>query len=258
MVVSNDGGVYELNEVSWWSRWAEVTRVNEDAYVLLSREFDEEFFNRAGFLRVPSDAGRSLGLIEKEFEKRGRTPNIFVRQDRNHPRLLRALAGGGYRIADQMAVMKVETPSFVVNHDVELEVGLGDRLEDWATTYLMAFYEDKSHLKAVMQILRSVSEAKEVSLMLARLNDKPAGCLALFKSDTICGVYCLATHADFRKMNVASTMLDLSRRLAAKEGRKLILQTILSDSLEKFYLKLGFTRLYVKDVFVKDVRRVAK
>ena len=258
MVVSDDGRVYELNEVSWWSRWAEVTWLNGDAYVLLSSAFDEEFFNRAGFLRVPADAEESLGLIEKEFEKRGRTPNIFVRQDRNHPRLLRALAGGGYKIADQMAVMEIETPSFAVNHDIELEVGLGGRLEDWATTYLMAFYGDKTRLKAVMQILRSISEVKEVSLMLARLNDEPAGCLALFNSDKVCGVYCLATHPDFRKMNVASTMLELSSRLAANGGRKLILQTILSDSLEKFYLKLGFTRLYVKDVFVKDVRLVAK
>jgi GNAT superfamily N-acetyltransferase len=258
LAVSNDGSAYELNEVSWWSRWAEVTWLNDDAYVLISREFDEGFFNRAGFVKVPSDAEGTLELIEKEFERRGRAPNIFVRQDRNHPRLLRALAGEGYRIADQMAVMGVGTPSLTVNHEVKIEVGLGGRLEDWATTYLMAFYGEESQLKVVMRILGSISEAKEVSLMLARLNDRPVGCLALFKSDKICGVYCVGTHPDFRKMGVASTLLDLSRSLAAREGRKLILQTILSDSLESFYLKLGFTRLYLKDVFVKDIRQVTK
>jgi GNAT superfamily N-acetyltransferase len=258
LVDSNDGAAYELNEVYWWSWWTELTWLDHDAYVLLSREFDEGFFNRAGFVKVPPDAEKSLGLIEKEFERRGRTPNIFVRQDRNHPGLLRALAGEGYRIADQMAVMEVETPSFPVNHDIQLELGLKGGLEDWAATYLTAFYGEKSQLRTVMRTLGSISEAKEVGLMLARLNDRPVGCLALFRSDKVCGVYCLGTHPDFRKMNVASTMLDLSRRLAAKEGRKLILQTILSDSLESFYLKLGFTRLYLKDVFVKDARRVAK
>jgi GNAT superfamily N-acetyltransferase len=258
LVISNDPRAYELNEVSWWSRWAEVTWLNDDAYVLLSREFDESFFNRAGFVKAPPDVEGSLELIEKEFERRGRTPNIFVRQDRNHPRLLRALADAGYRIADQMAVMEVETPSFVVNHDVELEVGLGGGLEDWASTYLMAFYGETRQLKAVMRVLGSISEAKEVSLILARLNGTPVGCLALFRSDKVCGVYCVGTHPDFRKMNVASTMLDLARRLATNEGRRLILQTILSDSHETFYLKFGFTRSYLKDMFVKDVGRAAR
>jgi N-acetylglutamate synthase-like GNAT family acetyltransferase len=257
LVVSNDGKAYELNEVSWWSRWAEVTWLNDDAYVLLSREFDEEFFNRAGFVKVPLDAEASLEKIEREFERRGRPPSIFVRQDRNHPRLLRALAAKGYKIADQMAVMEVETPLFVVNHDVQLEVG-PEAMEDWAATYLMAFYGEKSQLKTVMRILGRFSRTKEVSLMLARLNDKPAGCLAMFRSEKVCGVYCVGTHPGFRKMNVASTMLDLSRRLAASEGKGLVLQTILSDSLERFYLKLGFTRSYVKDVFVKDVGRFAR
>ena len=91
-------------------------------------------------------------------------------------------------------------------------------MEDWAATYLMAFYGDKSHLKAVMRVLEGISEAKEVSLMLARLNDEPVGCLALFRSDKICGVYCVGTLPDFRKMNVASTMLDLSRQACDERG----------------------------------------
>ena len=53
-------------------------------------------------------------------------------------------------------------------------------------------------------------------------------------------------------------MLEFSHRLAVGEGRKLILQTILSDSVEALYLKLGFNRVYMKDLFVKDVRRTLK
>jgi N-acetylglutamate synthase-like GNAT family acetyltransferase len=257
LVTSNEGRAYELNEVSWWSLWADATWLNDDAYVLLSREFDEEFFNRAGFVKVPTDAEQSLELIEKEFGRRGRAPSIFVRQDRNHPRLLRALAEKGYKIVDQMAVMEVEAPSFAVNPGVELELGPTSG-EDWAATYLTAFYGEKSQLKTVMGVLEGVSKSKEASLVLARLNGEPAGCLALFRSDRVCGVYCVGTRPEFRKMNVASTMLDLSRRMAASEGRRLILQTILSDSLESFYVKLGFSRLYLKDVFVADVGRAAR
>jgi hypothetical protein len=46
--------------------------------------------------------------------------------------------------------------------------------------------------------------------------------------------------------------------LAVKEGRTLILQTILSESLEGLYLKIGFRRAYMKDLFVKDVGRMLK
>lgn len=257
MVISNESRVYELNEVSWWSLWAETTWLNDGAYVLLSKDFDEGFFNRAGFVKIPRDVDGSLGLIEATFGKRGRTPSIYVRQDRNQPRLLRALAGAGYSITDQMAVMDAETPSFKVNREIELEVGLG-RLEDWAETYLRAFYGEMSQQKLVMRVLGGVSQSKDASLMLARLDDNPVGCLALFRSDGVCGVYCVGTHPDFRRKNVASTMLDLSRRLAASEGRKLFLQTILSDSLENFYTKLGFKRAYVKDIFVKTGGRVAE
>jgi len=253
-----DGRAYEFNEVSWWSLWAETTWLDKEAYVLLSREFDEDFFNRAGFLSIPPDAGRCLEWIEKQFEGRGRAPSIFVRQDRNHPGLLRVLASARYRIADQMAVMGVETPSFVVNHDVKLEVGVQGAVRDWVETYLASFYGEKSLLNPVTRILGGASAARNTSLMLARVDGKPAGCLAMFRSGKVCGVYCVGTHPDYRKMNVASSMLDLSSRMAANEGRKLILQTILSDSLERFYLKLGFTQLYVKDIFVKDAGRVGR
>ncbi|MDA4122883.1 MAG: GNAT family N-acetyltransferase [Thaumarchaeota archaeon] len=253
MVVSNDRGAYELNELSWWSRWAELTWLGKDIYLLASRDFDEYFFNRAGFVRIPPDAQKSLASIEHEFEKRGRRPYIFVRQDRNQPRLLRALADGRYRIADQMAVMQIETPSFVVNSEVQVEIGAKGRLEEWVAVYLRSFYGEESKQKQVEGVLREAPGTKETTLMLARLGDRPVGCLALFRSGALCGVYCVGTDPDFRRRNVASTMLDQSRRLAASEGRRLFLQTILSDSLQRFYTKLGFETLYVKDMFVKDM-----
>lgn len=258
MAASDEGRALELNEVSWWSLWAQTTWLNKDTYVIISREFNEDFFNRAGFVGIPRDARGTLEAIERAFEQRGRPPNVFVRQDQNHPRLLRVLADSRYRIADQMAVMEVEAPAFAVNKEVDLEVGVDGRLEEWVDTYLVAFYGERSLSKSVVQVLSRVSRMGEVGLMLARLDDKPVGCLAMFRSDKVCGVYCVGTRPEYRKMNVASTMLDLARRMAANEGRRLILQTILSDSLERFYLRLGFKRLYLKDIFVRDVGETAR
>ncbi|MDA4131582.1 MAG: GNAT family N-acetyltransferase, partial [Thaumarchaeota archaeon] len=138
------------------------------------------------------------------------------------------------------------------------EMGVDGKLERWADVYLKAFYGDTKLSKAVLAVLERVSKNKEASLLLASLGDRPVGALALFRSPGMLGVYCVGTIPDMRGAHVASTMLDFSNRLAINEGRKLILQTILSDSVESFYLKLGFRRAYLKELFVRDSGRTLK
>jgi hypothetical protein len=72
------------------------------------------------------------------------------------------------------------------------------------------------------------------------------------------GVYCVGTLPDMRGVHVASTMLDFSNKLAVSEARKLILQTVLSDSVEPFYLKLGFRRVYLKELFARGSGHILK
>jgi len=247
---------YELNEVQWWSGWTQATWLDKDAYVMLSEKFDEYFFNRAGFVRIPHRAEKSLEMIEAEFAKHRRVPHVFVQNNSNHPVLLRALAKGSYRISDRMSVMEMETPSFKVNPELTIQTAVDDKLEEWAGVYLSAFYGETRYLNEVARILQEVSRKKEASIVLARLKDKPVGCLALFRSEGVCGVYCVGTHPAARSIGVASTMLDFSWRVAAGEGRGLILQTMLSDAVERFYLKLGFRRVYLKDMFVKNLGMV--
>jgi len=250
LVGFNDDRAFELNEIGWWEQWAHVTWLNEDTYVLHSDEFDEYFFNRAGFTRVTGSSVTLLESIESEFEKRRRVPQIFVQQ--GHPRLSRSLTESAYRIIDKMVVMEMSTPSITVNPDVKLEVGTSVGLEDWAETYLKAFYGETELDKMVVRVLRRVLKIKECSLVLARIGGDPAGCLALFRSKALCGIYCVGTQPDFRRMNVASTMLGYACRLAMDEERRVILQTILSDSLQDFYNNLGFRTAYLKDLFVKN------
>jgi hypothetical protein len=62
---------YELNEVSWWSKWVDETVwVSKTCFAVFSDTFkDEYFYNRGGFLgeeRVPEDA---IEAIEREFAK---------------------------------------------------------------------------------------------------------------------------------------------------------------------------------------------
>jgi hypothetical protein len=257
-LADTDEGTFELNEVSWWSNWTDTVWLSKDAYLLFSRDFKEYFFNRGGFLRVTTRAAGIVDTMEVEFEAHGLTPHVFVQSDSLTTRLLQNFAEKGYRIADQMSVMEVESPSFKVNPKLTLEMGVDGKLEQWAEVYLKAFYGDTKLSKAVLAVLARVSKNKEASLLLASLGDRPVGALAILRSPGVSGVYCVGTIPDMRGAHVASTMLDFSNRLAINEGRKLILQTILSDSVEPFYLKLGFRRAYLKELFVKDSGRTLK
>jgi len=249
---------YEFNEVTWWSNWTETRWLSRNAYLLFSKDFDEYFFNRGGFLKITADSSKSVAPMEVEFEARKRKPHLLLQSDQLDPKLLVTLAKGGYRIADQMAVMEIDEPSFKVNPDLKIEHVTGSKLEAWARVYLDSFYGDSGQLKTVMEIVQKLAKVKEASLLLGTIEGQPAGVTALFRSGKVCGAYCVATHRDWRRKRVASSMLEFSHRLAVGEGRTLILQTILSESLEGLYLKLGFRRAYLKDLFVKDAGRVLK
>ncbi|MDA4134302.1 MAG: GNAT family N-acetyltransferase [Thaumarchaeota archaeon] len=257
MADSNEAA-YEFNEVSWWSKWADTKWLSRNAYLLFSKDFDEYFFNRGGFLKITTDSRKSIAAMEIEFEARKRKPHLLLQSDQLDSKLLVTLAKGGYRIADQMAVMDVDEASFKVNPDLKIEHATGSKLEAWVRIYLDSFYGDSSQLKAVMAIVQRLAKVGEASLLLGTIEDKPAGITALFRSGKVCGAYCVATHRDWRRKRVASTLLEFSHRLASEESRRLVLQTILSDSLEGLYLKLGFRRAYLKDLFVKDAGRMLK
>lgn len=257
MADTDDDG-YESNEVSWWSNWAEVVWLSGDAYLFFSKDFGEYFFNRGGFLKVTSRAAGLIEEMEAEFAKRSLTPYLFVQSDSLNPQLLKNFANKGYRIADQMSVMEIEAPSFNVNRELTMEMGGAGKLEQWSEVYLKAFYGETGLSKKVLAVLRWVSKNVDASLLLASLGERPVGVLALFRSPGMLGTYCVGTIPDARGKHVASTMLDFSNRLAASEGRKLILQTVLSDSVEPLYLKLGFRRVYLKELFVRDSGRTLK
>lgn len=248
----------ELNEVSWWSNWAEAVWLDKNAYLLFSKDYPEYFFNRGGFLKVTNHAVGVVDVMEAEFEKHYLTPNIFVQSESLDSRLLRAFAKKGYKIANQMSVMELEEPSFKTNAKLALETVTEGELERWATVYLEAFYGDTKIIDVVLKTLGRVLRNKEATLILATLEGKPAGCLALFRSQGVLGVYCVGTVPDMRRGHVASTMLDHASKIASKESRKLVLQTILSDSVEPLYLKLGFRRLYLKELFARETARKLK
>jgi len=249
---------YELNEVGWWGKWVdETTWVSKNGYAIFSDSFKQEaFFNRGGFVgveKVPQDA---VEAIEREFAKRGRkVPSIFVEDGRQWDKMRSCLASRGYAVADRMLVMEgVEEPTSGPNPKVAVDlVGPTPRrneLQQWTRTYLEAFYGDQKLNGAVSRIIQKAAKDKKVSLFLGRVGDEPAGCAAMYRSaGGVAGAYCIGTIPRFRGRRVGAAIVRRVREIARDEKRKLILQTLFSDRVERFYVKQGFKQVYLKSLF---------
>jgi GNAT superfamily N-acetyltransferase len=257
---------YELNEVSWWAKWVDETVwVSKNCYAVFSDTFkDEYFYNRGGFLgaeRVPEDA---IEAIEREFAKRKRsTPCILVEEGRPWDRLRASLSSKGYTVGDRMLVMEAQPQAkseSSSNPGVEVTIvgsrSKGKELQMWTRTYLEAFYGDQRLNDEVNKIMRKVVKDKKASVILARMGETPVGCAVMFRSmGGVAGAYCIGTAPSFRKKGVAATMLRHMREIAHSEERRLILQTLASDSVEGFYLKQGFRLAYTKTFYERRPRK---
>jgi GNAT superfamily N-acetyltransferase len=254
---------YELNEVSWWAKWVDETVwVSKNCYAIFSDAFkDEQFYNRGGFLGVERVPELVVEEIEEEFAKRKRrTPCVFVEEGRAWDKVRASLSSKGYVVGDRMLVMeegtRAKTPT---NPEVEVTLigsrSKGNELQEWTKTYLQAFYGEQKLNAEVNRIMRKAIKDKKASVVLARVGEKAVGSAVLYRTTGgIAGAYCVGTDPRFRGRGVAATMLRTMRGLAEGEGRRLILQTMASDSAEGFYLRQGFKLAYAKSVFVRRPR----
>jgi len=241
---------YELNELGWWARWAELEWVGGDCYTLFSEKFREPFFNRGGFLGLGEDLEGLVDTLERRFRKRRVAPRVLVRDAPDWRPLGELLAKRGYKVVDSMSVMRAGRGAGAPNPEVHVETATWS-LEEWSRTYLKAFYGKAVLSPVVRSILEKAVADEKVSLLIAHVGGNPVGCAAVHRTEGLLGAYCIGTVPKFRGKKVGSTLLGVIRRLAKKERRELILQTMLSDSVEVFYLKNGFGRVYVKKVFEK-------
>lgn len=238
----------ELNEVGWWSGWGKVLWLGTGCYVLQSQDFDESFFNRAGFLSCDASSDQ-LRKVEAAFRSNGRDSHVMVFE--SCTRSVSSLKKRGYAAVDGMTVLKMGEPAFHASDAVQVRrVGFRD-LDAWCEAYLLSFYGDLDLKPRVMRLARRFAKSDSVTLLIAELDGKVAGVTALYRSPLLLGLYCLGTLPNLRRRGVAGALLSSAQTIAAAEGRKFVLQSLLSEGAGSYYLKVGFERLYVKELLRK-------
>ena len=233
----------ELNEIGWWSHWADVRWAGETSYVMLSSDFDEYFFNRAGF--VDCGGGQeAVPKIEAEFEALAKPSCFSVQEECGEVAAM--LESRGYATFDRMSVLQLDRPDFKTASGLTVLSGQEVGTAEWAAAYSLSFYGGPGKQDSVSLIADRLRMEPSVTLFAAERDGKTLGVLAAFRTPGLLGVYCVGTLGKHRNMGVAGSLIHEASRMAAAEGRLLILQTIDSEKVEGFYAKGGFRRLYLK------------
>lgn len=246
--------LYELNEIGWWAHWAEVRWFDEISYVILSNDFPEPLFNHCSLLAPHPDPEEIVEKATSAFDAVKAEPSFILPEAPSFMALRESLLSRGYIRIDRMAVLELASPDLPSCGSFELM--RANEVEEWASSYLLSFYGELSLLSPVTKAVAKASEDPACRLLLAKLEGKPVGTLALYQTDRFAGAYCVGVLPAYRKAGVATALLQLASQLAEKDGKKLILQTFLSESVEGFYLKRGFMKVFIKDVFVKRATNI--
>ena len=239
----------ELNEIGWWSHWADVHWAGEATYVMLSSDFDEYFFNRAGFLDCVGGED-AIPKIEAEFEALARPSCFSVQEECGDVAAI--LESRGYTTFDRMSVMQLDRPKFktaaglTVLSDQEVETA------EWAAAYSLSFYGGLGMRHLVSLIADRLRMEPSVTLFAGEKGGKTLGVLAAFRTPGLLGVYCIGTLGEHRSVGVAGSLIHEASKIASSEGRLLILQTIASEKVDGFYARGGFRRLYLKRLMRRE------
>src|SRR3989454_10035862 len=128
---------------------------------MVSPDFDEYFFNRAGFV----DCGSGLEDVvkmETKFEAAGRPPIFSVQSECKE--LVALLNSRGFTSFDKMSIMQLGQLKFNKAPDLKVIQDPDVETTEWAETYVLSFYGNLSLQEPVERIVHRLAEEASVIL----------------------------------------------------------------------------------------------
>jgi len=236
----------ESNENGFVALWSD--RVQLDCAVLYANSvmFDDPFFNRVTDIDCKAfDA--MLESAEREFAKRKVKPFLHCL---SNDRLKVELRKRGFAIHDIMSVLLYEGRyRLKYTQSISVEEASREKLDVWFDVFCQSFNAENWREEIKRRVRNSLDK---MQLYIAYERNSPTGCVALFEKQSLLGLYCLGTLAQYRGKGIATALLSKSIDIAKENNLKLFLQTFKVDDLISYYVKRGFTQIYTKEVYTKN------
>src|SRR5260370_5791368 len=152
---------------------------------MLSSDFDEYFFNRAGFVDC------SIGLdavakMEARFEAAGRPPIFSVQSECKEPAAL--LNSRGFTSFDDMSVMQLGQLEMKKATGLKVKRGQDVETTEWADTYALSFCRNLSRQKPLARIVDRLAEDPSVVLVSGEKDGRSLRWRAGFRTSALLSI----------------------------------------------------------------------
>ncbi len=153
-----------------------------------------------------------------------------------------------YQLYDKISVLLLESAYLIKGVEgIIIKEVLLDELQSWVDVYAIAF-DSFAYREEIYDRLINA----DLNLYIANVKDKIVGCMALLATRELLGLYCLGVLPEYRRLGVASSLIRYGYEHAKINSKMLFLQTFISENLVRYYIKHGFTQMYIKDVYTKS------
>lgn len=235
----------EDNENSFVALWSEMVRL--DCAVLYANSVmnDDQFFNRVTDIDINCEFSRMLESAEKEFAKHNARPFVY---SFSNNKLKNALAERNYFLHDFMHVLQFSNTQLQLPDSIIVRHVDANNIDHWIDVFCESFQSENWR----NEIARIVTNAlSKIQFFLAYYDAKPAGCVALFAKNGLLGLYSLGTISNYRGRGIGAALIARAAEIAREKKLTLYLQTFRADGFLDFYVKRGFTEVYVKEIWSK-------
>ncbi len=245
---------FEDNENSWFALWSDARYLGCALLLLNENLADDPLFNHVTRIRCePTKVEALVGEAVSLFREHGTPPSFYVTPLTYPEDLDKVLRKKGFKEWGKMDVRQhigdVSAPS---GRRVEIRLVDAETINTWVNVFTESFEIPPSQAQEYLKRSKTIITRSDTDFLLAYVNGKTAGCIALYSKNRVGGGYCLGTLHEFRRRGVASSLLEAIVERSTERGNDaLILQALRQDRLEEFYSENSFGMIYTKSIYIQ-------
>ncbi len=211
---------------------------------------DDNLFNHALQKPEATLTDEDLQYVKNFYHGLNIKPTIFILENRLDEALKHLLLKAEFKASDRLITMAAPTRLYTPpKPHIKITPCSEDHLAEWIGVFTKAF-STPSWLNELEKITIKMIKNPNCTLYLARYKGFAVGVATTYRSEGVCGVYCLGTTPQLRNIGVGSSLITYLTSEAYREGdQNICLQTLLSENLTRFYSRLGFKRVYDKVIY---------
>jgi len=228
----------EENDLGFTAIWSTMKEIECGTLFINTKLPNDLFFDKLTNITCLSE--KMIDDVIEIFHKNNMRPFVYAL---NNQKLEELLLKKNFKFYDTQQVLRKsdisDDKNFPVRHIEKKDSIL------WAEIFCKS-YDCYDWIDEVNRIVQD--SYSQVEYLIDEKHN--ASCVALFEKNSILGLYCLGTLPEKRKKGLAKLLINYAlNRVKSRNLDFLMLETYQRDDLLDFYSKLGFKKVYEKQVY---------